>query len=1479
MNFLLLLICISNFREQKSFFLPSAYGDARIVEFSNGIIFDTKNLGRSGEPDLPSNLTYAENETDYFIVQMTGPVYPDQKERLEASGFEIHYCLPPYGFIGRIKDPAHRDKIRAQASVSWTGIYQPAYKISALFQQAEEEPTVTILLFPDADIREIRARVAELTGNNDLIVSDNGINKIIRCKINRASVNSLARISGVYWIEPFIPLELHNINVQWIVQDGQYNVRNIWAKGIAGSRALDELVNTVDSGINTQHYAHRSGSDPITTWGYYPDHNAIVAYDSAGIGAEFGDGGGYHGTATAGTLTGDDTLLETSLYDGVAKRTRIYFLDAGGYYFSIYPDLNDVYILPYNKYYPPARAHISSNSWGASASGAYNLECLEVDQFMWAHKDFALFFSIGNGGSTPGTVSSPGSAKNVITCGGCLNDTNFTLIYSTSGRGPTQDGRLKPTVLSPASTVISSTSGTNTYMGMSGTSFSSPGAAGAAALVRQYLREGWYPTGRKTAADSLPFISASLLKAVLINGADPNVSAYTVPDNNIGWGRVNLDSALYFAGDTRKLLLAENIPGLLTSERVDYYFQVPDPAKNIKISLAWTDYPGNPAVLRQLVNDLDLSVYTAGVYYRGNQYAGGQSVPNPVGRDTVNVEECVRVNNPIGGEWRVSIEGRNVTMGPQPFSLVITYNGSAPPGVVTLNKPVYRANDFLTDTIRIRVEDTNYGSPSGIDSLPVLVNGVLYEPRPETVWCRELADSARIFTGSIEVLFAASIHGDRRISVCQADSVYAHYNDEDPIFSSTAWAGIDADYFLIWDVRADTVGGYMAEIDWRTSENANQAIYYGTTPGLGQVARVDTPFTLSHHVALNGLETRMLYYYDVESSDFRGNRIRDDNNGNHYTFTTEDRTSVDILVVLADGTNKSTNMGQALPDMRNRFRKAVEKGVWTYDWWETSDHHGDLPSWSIMKDYKAIFMCNEDEYPPFLTNQMDSIRGYEQGGGRIAFSSHDLMWYSWDPAGGNPNVGGDSLWCKDYLHARYKSDISATGNFLIYGVVGDSVTGPYASGVAYSPHRPGADGDTIMGINNPPSGWDTGGVASDIWRWNAAGGNIVGVKWESGQNHGSIGQGVWGGHKTRTIFNAFSVTQLDTLLLSGILNREFVWLIGHDHPDVWITSPVHDSTYTASPITISWYDSAYGGTAIDTTRIEYSPDAGQTWFPVAVGSDLNPPYTWDISFFPNGCFYRVRIRVKDRNLYPPLNGSATTGNFTILIPGNDHAGPRVLPQSIRISQNPLCVTAQDTLLEINAVISDSLSSISAINAATWSIGFNPASPGFGGFMQPWDGSFNCILEKVIDTITFTYMPGTQQICTLWVRGQDSLGNWGNALRRTFTLIDGIPVLTGAEENKRKIPLSFVLSDPVPNPFTRSVILKYASPRPAKISLKIYNCLGQLVRILEKKTVRPGFFQTLWDGCDDMGRKLADGVFFCQFVADDYVATKKLVLVK
>ncbi len=1470
----------------KSQFIPVQYGDATKIEFSNGISFDTRLLGKNGEPDLPVDLKtqYREDETGYYIVQFSGPIYGPEKDWLEAQGAKIHFYIPHYGFLVSLKGKESKDAITANPSVNWLGTYQPAYKLSGLFGRVGQRHKVTIILFNDADMSAAVDRIKVVTGEKEVMTSDNGINKMVWVDVDKDELTALANIKEVYWLEPYIQPEMHNQQYQWVVQCGYQGTappgndntyRRMWAMGILGQ---GEIINHCDSGINTSHYQHRAGSAAITTWGVYPTHNKIVAYDSgAPANIVFGDGSGasYHGTHTGCTTAGNDTTLGTDYRDGIAKMARLYHNDCGdNTSASIYTfgDLNDLYIRPYNKYYAShgIRAYMSTNSWGASAAGAYTSMSLNVDQFMWAHRDFLLFFSNGNDG-TAGSVGSPATAKNCVSVGGTYNGTSCQSYYTTTSRGPTQDGRLKPTILTPGVSIQSATTGTNGYSSMSGTSMASPGACGAGALVRQYLREGWYPTGKKVAGNAWSYISAAMIKAILINCADPNITGYTVPDNNIGWGRVDLDSTLYFAGDSRKTLLLDDTIGVLTGERKEYRFNVPSGASVLKITLVWTDYPGNPAVNRQIVNDLDLYVQIGSTYYRGNQYSGGQSSANPSGRDSVNVEECVRVNAPTAGDWLVRVEGRNVPYGPQPFALVITYSAATVAGVVSTDKPAYRANDFLIDTVRVRVEDNNYGTSGIRDTVLVVLRGKYIETQPETLKCVELAESSYVFKGEIPLLFRGASHGDGRLSVCQGDTIYVSYTDANPSYISTTWAAVDAWYFNISNVHCENIDATSVDVCWTTNDGANSKVYYGTSPSnLNQVVQVDTPFVMPHRVKLTGLTPNTIYYYDVESKDFRGNAVRDNNGGAHYTFKTKASAGIDVLVVLLNNNNQGQEF--AHPDF---MEKALQTGGWTYNWWRTLSN-GQFTR-NNLKWYKAVyFQIAQENYPVWTVAQKETIKLYHDGGARFAMTGHDAGWDTWMYS------RVDTLFCKNYLHFRYIGDITATSWTSVRGIAGDPISGNYTSGVPYQPFRSGAAGDSIRLS-------DTGAPGTGTYVWHGPVANdSCGIKWESTNNMGTPGDGVWGGNRTRVVFNAFEITQIDTTnpnstTRTDILNNMFIWLIGHDHPDVTISSPVGGQTYTSSPITISWTATAYGGAQIDTTWIEYSPDAGQTWYLITSGTNLTSPYSWNVSTMQNGTKYRVRVTVNDKNVYPSMKGFAETGNFRINIPGNDDLGPKVIPNSIVVANNPKFVTATDTILTFTAVVSDSETGLSTIGAASY-IAKSPSGNSSGEVpMQVTDGAWDEIVEDVNSSIRLLYTPGAVRVCSLFVRGRDNAiyraQNWGAWYYRTFTLINGdIRPNVGIEEATVS-PLTYNLSSPMPNPTKGIVKISYAVPKTTRVNIKVYNCLGQVVRTLVDEEQKPGVYTINWNGKDDEGRQLSAGIYFYQMVSDDFVGTKKAILLK
>ncbi len=135
--------------------------------------------------------------------------------------------------------------------------------------------------------------------------------------------------------------------------------------------------------------------------------------------------------------------------------------------------------------------------------------------------------SAGNSGPGSQTLGAPADADSIITVG-AVNSTGA--IVSFSSRGPTFDGRIKPEVCALGlSASVASSSGDNSYGFSSGTSFSCPLTAGAAAIV-------WSANPTWT--------NMQVREAMMLTASDPST-----PDNNYGWGIVNTWAALNHSFD------------------------------------------------------------------------------------------------------------------------------------------------------------------------------------------------------------------------------------------------------------------------------------------------------------------------------------------------------------------------------------------------------------------------------------------------------------------------------------------------------------------------------------------------------------------------------------------------------------------------------------------------------------------------------------------------------------------------------------------------------------------------------------------------------------------------------------------------------------------------------------------------------------------------------------------------------------------
>ena len=283
------------------------------------------------------------------------------------------------------------------------------------------------------------------------------------------------------------------------------------------------------------------------------------------------------------------------------------------------------------------------------------------------------------------TIADVGIAKNIMTVGavnpavsgGVRSPASAAMTYF-SGWGPADDGRVKPDIVADGWFLFSCVaSGDAAYDYKSGTSMSSPNAAGSAALLVELHRNLFQ--GR--------CIRASTLKGLIIHTADD--LGNPGPDYAFGWGLMNAKAAADHMAEEVELpgagrIVESSLSNTNTSRSMAFLW---DRGSPIRVTLCWTDPPGpplsgldNPA--RCLVNDLDLRVVDP---------SGQTNLPYVLDRlhpslsathgdnNLDNVEQVV-IPSPAGtGTWTVIVKiDEAITNGAQDYSLLVSGSTIAP---------------------------------------------------------------------------------------------------------------------------------------------------------------------------------------------------------------------------------------------------------------------------------------------------------------------------------------------------------------------------------------------------------------------------------------------------------------------------------------------------------------------------------------------------------------------------------------------------------------------------------------------------------------------------------------------------------------------------------------------------------------------------------------------------------------------------------
>ena len=94
-----------------------------------------------------------------------------------------------------------------------------------------------------------------------------------------------------------------------------------------------------------------------------------------------------------------------------------------------------------------------------------------------------------------------------------------------------------------------------------------------------------------------------------------------------------------------------------------------------------------------------------------------------------------------------------------------------------------------------------------------------------------------------------------------------------------------------------------------------------------------------------------------------------------------------------------------------------------------------------------------------------------------------------------------------------------------------------------------------------------------------------------------------------------------------------------------------------------------------------------------------------------------------------------------------------------------------------------------------------------------------------------------------------------------------------------IPTVFALHENYPNPFNPTTTLRFDLPEVSDITLTIYNMLGQRVKTFNMNDTPAGFHSIKWNAINDYGDPVGAGVYLYQLRANQYLETRKMVLLK
>ncbi|PIU44710.1 MAG: hypothetical protein COS95_07675 [Ignavibacteriales bacterium CG07_land_8_20_14_0_80_59_12] len=98
-----------------------------------------------------------------------------------------------------------------------------------------------------------------------------------------------------------------------------------------------------------------------------------------------------------------------------------------------------------------------------------------------------------------------------------------------------------------------------------------------------------------------------------------------------------------------------------------------------------------------------------------------------------------------------------------------------------------------------------------------------------------------------------------------------------------------------------------------------------------------------------------------------------------------------------------------------------------------------------------------------------------------------------------------------------------------------------------------------------------------------------------------------------------------------------------------------------------------------------------------------------------------------------------------------------------------------------------------------------------------------------------------------------------------------------EEVPEAIPAEFALRQNYPNPFNPTTIIDYDLPLAGRVTIRIFDLLGEEIRTLLDGERPAGYHRIVWDGKTNAGKTAGTGVYFYRLTTGNHASTRKMLI--